>query len=58
MAIKEADLLPAGADPKHVAAVIDRGEFEKDQQDAEWRKFIQASQDHLETLEQDGRSRH
>ena len=58
MAIKEADLLPTGADPKHVAAVIEREEFEKDQQDVTWRRFILQAQDHLEALEQDGRSRH
>jgi hypothetical protein len=58
MAIQEADSLPAGADPKHVAAVIDYDEFEKDQQDSEWREFIEASQDHLDTLERNGRNRH
>jgi len=57
MALIEADSLPAGADPKHVAAVIDRKEFEKDQQDSKWREFIKASQEHLAALERDGRHR-
>jgi hypothetical protein len=39
------------------AAVIDAHEFEQDRADPLWRKFIQASRDHVEALEQDGRSR-
>jgi hypothetical protein len=39
------------------AAVIDADAFERDREDPLWREFIQASRDHVETLERDGRSR-
>ncbi len=39
------------------AAVIDAHAFEQDREDQSWRKFIQASRDHVETLERNGRSR-
>jgi len=39
------------------AAVIDADAFEQDREDPLWLEFIQASRDHLETLERNGRSR-
>lgn len=39
------------------AAVIDAHAFEQDREDPSWREFIQASRDHVETLEREGRSR-
>lgn len=39
------------------AAVIDGHAFERDQKDPAWREFIRASEEHLDALERDGRSR-